>query len=62
MDELSAFLEHERQLVRNEAVKIVLGLTGDESNFPHFESSNFRPVKALMERINDDIVTYTYFS
>ena len=57
MDELWAFLEHDRQLVRNEAVKIVLGLTGDPNNFELFKGSDFRPVKALKQRINDETVS-----
>ena len=57
MDELWQFLEHDRQLVRNEAVKIVLGLTGDPTNFEHFAGSDFRAVKALMNCIGDETVT-----
>jgi len=56
MDELFDFLTHERLDVRNEAVKIVSGLTADSDNYPAFEQRQFKAVVGLMECAKDDPV------
>ncbi|KAJ3344210.1 hypothetical protein HDU91_000256, partial [Kappamyces sp. JEL0680] len=57
MDEVFDFLSHARLDVRNEAVKITVGLTGDVQYFEHFKARDFRAVYALMELCKDETLT-----
>ncbi|KAJ3309657.1 hypothetical protein HDV04_005844 [Boothiomyces sp. JEL0838] len=57
MNELFQFLKHDRLDVRNEAVKIVAGLTAEQSNFDYFRGNGNEPVQDLMSLITDEPLT-----
>jgi hypothetical protein len=55
MEELFDFLSHSRLDVRNEAVKIVAGSTGQEEHFEHFKAK-FR--SAIRLTFKDSIILF----
>jgi hypothetical protein len=57
MDELFDFLTSPRLDVKNEAVKIVAGLTGDKQYFELFKIKDQKPIQDLMMLVKDEPLT-----
>jgi hypothetical protein len=57
MDELFDFLSSPRLDVKNEAVKIVAGLTGDKQYFEFFKTKNQKPIQDLMLLVREEPLT-----